>query len=115
LRVNVTGDGQRSISVSLDALKPEDYFGIGVCNWALDGISFGFSKGHAQFVTGLSGEQIKALQPSVSHFLVSDLTAKQDQGRVFGEGPNYYLAKLGPQFTVNMQPMTASEVSGDTR
>ena len=83
-----------------DALRDEDYFGLGMCHWALKFVTVRFQSPSTLFVAGLSDDEIKAEKPEIHYYLNSDYAQKPTVGdKVFGEkSRNFYLPKMGPQF-----------------
>jgi hypothetical protein len=114
-KVRETAGGKKSLTISLDALMPENYFGLGMCNWALDGLTVEFSNGSGRFVAGLSADQIKATQPISSYYLMSDLNRPIGEAYVFGEKADFYLATMGPQFTATLQSILATGRVGEAK
>jgi hypothetical protein len=99
LPVSLVRNGEVEFSFALDALQPDDYFGKGVCLWALDGVTLRFTNGTTKFVSGLSLEQVNAGKPVDNYFLKKDAEAKPEvMDVVFGEAENFYAASAGPQF-----------------
>lgn len=84
-----------------DALRDEDYFGLGVCKWALQNVTVKFKSPSTQFLASLlnTQDQIQSNKAQIEHYLNADYFKKPDHmGIVFGEKADFYLPKLGPQF-----------------
>ena len=60
------GDGVYRANAVLDALRDEDYFGLGVCRWRFDGVDVGFMVGAARFAHALGAEDVRAPQRPVA-------------------------------------------------
>jgi hypothetical protein len=97
-------DNTYATTVSEDAFLDEDYYGLGVCHWALGTASVHFHSPSTQFVGGISADQLTAEGEVTEHYLVRDFAQKPAVGDVvFGEdSPNFYLASLGPQFKLSI-------------
>ena len=97
-------DNTYATTVNEDALLDEDYYGLGVCQWALGTASVHFHSPSTQFVGGISADQLTAEAEVTEHYLVRDFAQKPAVGDVvFGEdSPNFYLASLGPQFKLTI-------------
>lgn len=87
-----------------DALLDEDYYGLGVCRWALNNASVHFRAGATRFVGGMPADRLLAGGTLVDHFLVRDVAQKPEPMEVvFGEeAADYYQASAGPQFTLTI-------------
>jgi hypothetical protein len=97
-------DHTYATTVHEDAFLDEDYYGLGVCHWALGTASVHFHSPSTQFVGGISADQLTAEAEVTEHYLVRDFTQKPAVGDVvFGEdSANFYLASLGPQFKLTI-------------
>ena len=97
-------DNTYATTVSEDAFLDEDYYGLGVCHWALGTASVHFHSPATQFVGGISADQLTAEAEVTEHYLVRDFAQKPAVGDVvFGEdAPNFYLPSLGPQFKLSI-------------
>lgn len=85
----------------LDALRNEDYFGLGVCRWAFQNVSVRFKSPATQFIATYAGSKdgIPSNAKEVLHYLVADYFKMPEVGGlVFGERADWYRPKLGPQF-----------------
>jgi hypothetical protein len=99
----------------LDALRDEDYFGLGVCRWAFQNVAVRFRSPATQFIASYSGSKdgIPSNAKEVLHYLVADYFKMPEVGGlVFGERADFYLPKLGPQFQV---VLSAKKSPPDTR
>ncbi|TXH77236.1 MAG: hypothetical protein E6Q88_01850 [Lysobacteraceae bacterium] len=92
-------------TVHEDALQDEDYYGLGVCQWALAGATVHFSSPTTQFISGINADELAAEQETTDHYLARDFNQKPALlDFVFGkDSADYYLANLGPQFTLNIK------------
>ena len=97
-------DNTYATRVNEDAFLAEDYYGLGVCHWALGTASVHFHSPATQFVGGISADQLTAEAEVTEHYLVRDFAQKPAVGDVvFGEdAPNFYLPSLGPQFKLSI-------------
>jgi hypothetical protein len=98
----IDGDSYQS-TFHLDALRDEDYFGLGVCRWAFQNVSVRFKSPATQFIASYSGSKdgIPSNAKEVLHYLVADYFKMPEVGGlVFGERADWYRPKLGPQFQV---------------
>lgn len=87
-----------------DALLDEDYYGLGVCRWALNNASVHFRSDATRFVGGIPADRLLAGGTMVDHFLTRDFAQKPEPMEVvFGEeAGDYYQASAGPQFTLTI-------------
>ena len=85
-----------------DALLDEDYYGLGVCRWALNTATVHFHSAATHFVGGIDADRLAAEGAIVDHYLVRDFAQKPaPMDVVFGEeSPDFYQAAVGPQFTL---------------
>jgi hypothetical protein len=97
-------NGQYIGTVHADALLDEDYYGLGVCHWALNSFTVHFRSRTTHFVGGIDGKALTAQTTSTEHYLASDFEKKPDaMDVVFGEdSASFYLASAGPQFTLTI-------------
>ncbi len=103
LAVKKVDDGHYSAVFHQDALRDEDYFGLGLCRWALQNVAVKFKSPSTQFLASLSsrGGEIQADLPQTQYYLSSDYFKKPQVGDiVFGEKAGFYLPSLGTQFRV---------------
>ncbi len=100
LTLKKTGPDQYEAVFYDDALQDEDYFGLGMCHWALKFVTVRFQSPSTLFIAGLSDDEIAAKKPEIHYYLNSDYAQKPPVGdQVFGEkSRNFYLPKMGPQF-----------------
>ncbi|CAM5614203.1 hypothetical protein [Rhodanobacter lindaniclasticus] len=54
--------------VALDLPVPEDYFGLGVCHWMVQGAGIGLKTRDARFGAGMTGDDIKAQTTAPLYF-----------------------------------------------
>lgn len=94
------GDGVFHANADLDALRDEDYFGLGVCYWRFDGVDVRFSVGGAQFAHGIAAEEVRGSRVRRGYYLVRDLSEAPSERAIFGEAENFYRADLGAQFVL---------------
>ena len=87
-----------------DALLDEDYYGLGVCHWALNNASVHFRSDATRFVGGMPADRLLAGGVLVDHFLARDFAHRPEPMEVvFGEeAADYYQASAGPQFTLTI-------------
>jgi hypothetical protein len=98
----VHGDSYQA-TFYLDALHNDDYFGLGICHWALQNLTVTFKSPATQFLASFSNstDSILSNTEQVNHYLVADYFKKPSIGNVvFGERKSFYLPKLGRQFQV---------------
>lgn len=90
--------------VNADALLDEDYYGLGVCHWALASATVHFRSPSTRFVGGAGADAVMSGDSVTQHYLVNDFNKKPDvMDIVFGEdSPTFYQASAGPQFTMTM-------------
>jgi hypothetical protein len=105
LTAKKVGDEHYQAVFHLDALQNDDYFGLGVCRWKLQNLIVEFESPTTKFLAtwpnGKDGKQ-DAL-PQSDYYLQADYFKKPDVGTVvFGEGPDFYLEKMGPKFRVTL-------------
>lgn len=94
------GDGVYRANAVLDALRDEDYFGLGVCRWRFDGVDVGFMVGASRFAHALSADDVRGQNVRRGHYLVSDLAEERSERAIFGEAENFHRADLGAQFVL---------------
>jgi hypothetical protein len=93
-----------------DALRDEDYFGMGVCRWSMQWATVRFRSASTEFVGAIAIDRIESGTPIVLHYLVSDYErAPEPSSVVFGEETDLYTAEAGPRFTVTLIPSEASK------
>lgn len=95
-----TGDGVYHAKADLDALRDEDYYGLGVCRWRFDGVEVGFSVGASRFVHALSAEDVRGQNVRRGYYLVSDIGEERSERATFGEAEEFYRAELGARFVL---------------
>lgn len=103
LVVKKIDDGHFATVFHQDALRDDDYFGLGVCRWAIQNVTVKFKSPSTQFLASLSsrGGEIQADLPQTQYYLSSDYFKKPEVGdMVFGENAGFYLPSLGRQFRV---------------
>ncbi|MFZ5638332.1 MAG: hypothetical protein ACOY82_17280 [Pseudomonadota bacterium] len=85
-----------------DALLDDDYYGLGVCRWALNTATVHFHSASTHFVGGIDAERLAAEAEVVDHYLARDFAQKPTpMDVVFGEeSPDFYQSAAGPQFTL---------------
>lgn len=98
-------DNTFTATVHEDALVDEDYYGLGICHWAMGATTVHFSSPTTQFIGGIGADELVAEKDSTDHYLVRDFHQKRETlDFVFGEdSSDDYLASLGPQFTLNIK------------
>lgn len=100
--ISRASDGALIVNVPKDALIDEDYFGLGVCHWALQSVSLPFASDRARFVASVSADEILAGKDLVLRYLVSDYTSGAEHlTAIFGEHPGFY-ADNKPQFSLKV-------------
>ncbi len=93
-----------------DALRDEDYFGMGVCRWSMHWATVRFRSATTEFVAAIAINRIESGTPVVLHYLVSDYDRSQEPSNIiFGEEIDLFTAEAGPRFTVTLTPSEASE------
>jgi hypothetical protein len=93
----------------IDGLQDEDYFGLGICHWALEWVTVRFESETTKFVGALSIDQIKTGKSVQLHYLADDFENKPESGvTVFGEETDIFRAEAGPRFTLTL---TANEAT----
>lgn len=96
-------DGRYAFVLHEDALLDEDYFGLGVCHWALRTVSIHFHSAATHFVGGLDADRLRADETVVQHYLARDFAEKPaTMDVVFGETAGFYRPEAGPQFTLTI-------------
>ncbi len=87
-----------------DALQDEDYYGLGVCTWALNTATVHFRSIATRFVGGMPADRVVAEAEVVDHYLVRDFAQKPaPMDVVFGEETaDFYPTSAGPQFTLTL-------------
>lgn len=87
-----------------DALRDEDYFGIGVCKWQLQNIALYFSSPTTDFTAALPVPKADAARLEVEeYFLNRDYAEKPEiMTVVFGEKAGFYRPEMGKQFKVTL-------------
>jgi hypothetical protein len=89
----------------LDALIDENYFELGVCQWRLQNVSLSFTSPTTKFLASLSMPLTNAdeIAPKTEYFLNRDFSEKpKEMNVVFGEKADFYLAEMGPTFSVSL-------------
>ena len=94
------GDGAYRANADLDALRDENYFGLGVCRWRFDGVDVRFSVRDAQFVHGIAAQEVRGSRLRRGYYLVRDLAQERPERAIFGEAEDFYRADLGAQFVL---------------
>ena len=103
LQLTALGDRSYRTNVFEDALSSSDLFGLGLCHWALQGLTVTFRSTATRFIGGASLEQLRTAEPVVQHYLARDFFERPAVGtHVFGEKPGHYLSSMGPQFTLTI-------------
>lgn len=103
LALEPMGDGAYAAVLYADALRDEDYYGLGVCRWALRTATVHFHSPATHFVGGLDAAQIESEATIVQHYLVRDFATKPDAYEVvYGEAPGFYQESAGAQFTLTL-------------
>lgn len=98
------------LTVHTDALRDEDYFGMGVCHWSMQWATVRFRSATTEFVGAIAIDRIESGTPVVLHYLVSDYErAPEPSSIVFGEETDLFTAEAGPRFTVTLTPSEASQ------
>jgi hypothetical protein len=98
------------LTLHADALRDEDYFGMGVCHWSLQWATVRFRSAKTEFVGAIAIDRIEAGTPVVLHYLVSDYErAPEPSSVIFGEETDLYTAEAGPRFTITLIPSEASK------
>jgi hypothetical protein len=88
-----------AIPRSLDAIEPENYFGLGFCSWVIDTLSVSFFNEKAKFVSGIGIDGVVTSKAVSHHFLKSVLSIiSPPSDDIFAKDEEHYLAKMGPQF-----------------
>jgi hypothetical protein len=96
--------------IHADALQDEDYFGLGVCHWALNWATIRFQSQTTKFVGAISIDQIQAGSPVEQHYLASDFGKKPEPAvAVFGEETDIFRAEAGPRFILTLTPSEAGK------
>lgn len=87
-----------------DALNDEDYYGLGICRWALNTATVHFHSAATHFVGGIAADRLAAEAEVTDHYLVRDFAQKPaPMDVVFGEeSPDFYQSSVGPQFTLTI-------------
>jgi hypothetical protein len=87
-----------------DALQDEDYYGLGVCHWALNNATVHFHSKATHFVGGMPADRLLAGGTVTDHFLARDFAQKPaPMDVVFGEeSAGFYQKAAGPQFTLTI-------------
>jgi len=87
-----------------DALRDEDYYGLGVCRWALNSATVHFHSATTHFIGGIRADKLVAGESQVEHYLARDFAQKPSPMEfVYGEAsPDFYQASVGPQFTLSI-------------
>lgn len=90
-------------TIHADGLQDEDYFGLGVCHWALNWATIRFQSPTTKFVGAISIDQIQAGTPVEQHYLASDFGKKPEPAvAVFGEETDIFRAEAGPRFILTL-------------
>lgn len=96
-------DGAYTATLHEDALLDADYYGLGVCRWALRTATVRFRSPVTHFIGGIQADAILSGKPLTQHFLVRDLEHKPgSMDVVYGEPPDFYLTNAGEQFTLTL-------------
>jgi hypothetical protein len=88
-----------------DALRDEDYYGLGVCRWHLQNVSLRFSSQSTKFITGLSHRRDETENGSAEtkYFLHRDFFEKPEiMDLVFGENEDHFRLKMKEKFSVTL-------------
>lgn len=104
LQLQRLDDHTYSAVVHEDALRDEDYYGLGVCRWALNSATVHFHSAVTHFVGGIDADRLVAEAEVLDHYLIRDFTQKPTPMEVvYGEeSAGFYQASAGPQFTLSI-------------